>query len=152
MYGVHLRGAHLRSDVFYSFRFWPSSRQHSAFEMYVYGDLFACLFIDFARKLIWNVLVNQKWFLYINNVNNYEISKGTTLSFLLIKYYLPSKIIWIHNENGLLFVWTEKQVKFSVMFPSAIHSDDTSLLQQKELDRRKCPRNKEGFVLDRANG
>ena len=60
-----MRGAYLRSDVYYLFWSRPSSRQNSAFEMYICGVLFVCLFIDFACKLIWNVLVNQKGFLYI---------------------------------------------------------------------------------------
>ena len=41
------------------------SREHPAFEMYVCGVLFVCLFIDFTCELIWNVLVNRKGFLYI---------------------------------------------------------------------------------------
>ena len=35
---------------------------------YVPGVLFVCLFIDFACELVWNVLVNQKGFLYITYV------------------------------------------------------------------------------------
>ena len=40
-----MRGAYLRSDVFYSFWFRPLSRQHPAFAMYIRGVLFVCLFI-----------------------------------------------------------------------------------------------------------
>ena len=42
------------------------SRQHPAFEMYICGVLFICLFIVFACELVWNVLINQKGFLYIS--------------------------------------------------------------------------------------
>ena len=41
------------------FSFQPSSRELSALEMYVY------LFTVFACELFWNVLANQKGFLYI---------------------------------------------------------------------------------------
>ena len=64
-----MRGAYLRSDVFYSFWFQQSSRQHLAFEMYVRGVLFVCLFIIFASELVWNVLVNQKGFLNITIIS-----------------------------------------------------------------------------------
>ena len=60
-----MRRAYLHSDVFYSFWFRLSSRQHPAFEMYVCGVLFVCLFIVFDGELVWNVLVNQKGFLYM---------------------------------------------------------------------------------------
>ena len=56
---------------FIHFGFPSSSRQHPTFEMYVCGVLFVCLFIGFACKLIWNVLVNQKEFLYITECNSY---------------------------------------------------------------------------------
>ena len=46
-----MRRAYLHSDVFYSFWSQSSSRQHPAFEMYVRGVLFVCLFIDFASEL-----------------------------------------------------------------------------------------------------
>ena len=61
--------AYLRSDVFYSFWFRPSSKQHPAFEMYVCGVLFVSLFIVFACVLVWNVLVNQNGFLYITTAS-----------------------------------------------------------------------------------
>ena len=64
-------GAYLRRDVFYSFWFRPSFRQHPAFEMYVFGVLFICLFIDFAGELIWSVLVNQKRFQYITFIEQH---------------------------------------------------------------------------------
>ena len=41
--------------------------------MYVCGVLFFCLFIDFACELVWNVLVNQTGFFYINNNNSLNI-------------------------------------------------------------------------------
>ena len=57
--------AYLGSNMLYSFWFQPSSRQYPAFEMYICGVLFVCLFIVFACELVWNVLVNQKGFLYL---------------------------------------------------------------------------------------
>ena len=57
-----MHGVYLRSDVFVSFWFLSSSRQHLAFEMYVCGVLFVCLVIVFAFELVWNVSVNQKGF------------------------------------------------------------------------------------------
>ena len=73
-----MRGAYLRSDVFYSFWFQLSSRQHPAFEMYVCGVLFVSLIIVFASGLVWNVFVNQKGFLSItSNLNIYKQEKSS---------------------------------------------------------------------------
>ena len=60
-----MRGTYLRSDVFYSFWSWSSSRQHPAFEMHICGVLFVYLFIVLACELVWKLLVNQKGFLYV---------------------------------------------------------------------------------------
>ena len=45
-----MRRAYMRSDVFYSFWSRPLSRQHPSFEIYVFGVLFVCLFIDFTGE------------------------------------------------------------------------------------------------------
>ena len=78
--------AYLRSDEFYSFWFQPLSRQHPAFEMYVCGILFVCLFIVFACESVWNVLVNQKGFLYIT-----QRFSENSIPFLLNDLSLASK-------------------------------------------------------------
>ena len=83
-------GAYLRSDIFYLFWFWPSSRQHLAFEMYIRGVLFiylfidsfcfvlfVCLFIHFACELVWNVLANQKG---ISVYNPHKLLTNKTLN------------------------------------------------------------------------
>ena len=62
-----MHGAYLFNDVSSSFWCRPSFRQHPAFEIYVCGVLFVCLFIDFACELIWDVFVNQKGFLCITS-------------------------------------------------------------------------------------
>ena len=64
-------GDYLRSDGFYLFWYWPSSRQHPVnvnffqLKCTLVVFLFVCLFIHFASELVGNVLVNQKRFLYI---------------------------------------------------------------------------------------
>ena len=57
-------------------------RQHPAFEMYVRGVLFVCLFIVFASELVWNVLVNQKGFLHITDWSTHVKKNNTYLLFL----------------------------------------------------------------------
>ena len=74
--------AYLRSSVFYLFWFRPTSRQHPAFEMYICSVLLVCLFIVFVCELVWNVLVNQKGFLYITIVEENEFH----LSLLIRKH------------------------------------------------------------------
>ena len=76
-----MRGAYLCSNMFYSFWFRPSSRQHLAFEMYLCSVLLVCLFIVFACELVWNVKVNQKGFLHIK-VGLYFFKKEQNVTYV----------------------------------------------------------------------
>ena len=58
---------------FYSFWFQPFWFQPPAFEMYVCGVLFVCLFIDFACELILNVLIKSEGISVYNTSISYLI-------------------------------------------------------------------------------
>ena len=90
-----MRGAYLRSDVFYSFCYKSSSRQHpviffSSFfptETYARGVLFVYLFIHFTSEWVGNAFVNQKRFLYITNIKSFRFLWKTDKQTLPIYLY-----------------------------------------------------------------
>ena len=72
-----MRVAYLRSDVFYSFLSWLSSRQHLAFEMYVRSVLFVFLFIDFDCELILECISKSEGI----SVYNSTFNKGRVVGY-----------------------------------------------------------------------
>ena len=104
-----MRGAYLRSDVFYSFSFKPSSRQHPVFEMYVCGVLFVCSFIDFACELILECISKSEGIFVYNTIH--QISwplhryQRTSMSQFYSKLFLDKTII-----RSLIFFGQEKQL------------------------------------------
>ena len=59
-----MREAYQCRDMFNSFWSWPSIWQHQAFEMYIHGVLFVCLFICFACELVYNTAPPDLFLIY----------------------------------------------------------------------------------------